>query len=96
MAWKAIVWFVPAQPRWVIRNPDDLEEGLSHYLTGFSPDGKALVTAEDCDANEPGQIYRLWDVNTGEDLGTIGSNGTTGMVNSRREGGIDEVFLSAN
>jgi hypothetical protein len=60
LAWEAMVWFVPAQPRRVIHNPsDNVEERATLYLTGFSPDGKTLVTAVDPDANEPGQIYRL-------------------------------------
>jgi hypothetical protein len=81
IAWEAIVWFVPSHPRWVIRNPADGEEGFSQYLMGFSPDSKALVTAADLDPNMPGQFYRLWDVNTGEDLGTIGRKDKTILPN---------------
>ncbi len=82
MTIEFIFWFIPAQPRWVIRNPsDDVEEPASLDLTGFSPDGKTLVTAVEPDPNEPGQIYRLWDVNTGRDLGTVGRKDKTILPN---------------
>src|SRR5262245_26841951 len=81
LAWQAIAWFVPIQPRTVILSPGDLESGGSLYLTGFSPDSTTLVTAVEPDPNMPGQIYRLWDVSTGQDLGTIGRKDKTILPN---------------
>jgi WD40 repeat protein len=74
MAWEVIVWFVPLQPRLILQGSEDL-----YFLMGFSPDGKTLVTvAGDRDPAQPGQIYHLWDVETGNDLGVVGSIGAVG------------------
>jgi WD40 repeat protein len=80
LAWEVIVWFVPIQPRLVVAAHDE-ETEESEYLMGFSPDCKTLVTVMEPDPNEPGQIYRLWDVNTGQDLGTLGSREKTILPN---------------
>jgi WD40 repeat protein len=94
LAW-VIVWFVPVQPRFVIP-AHDLETETSEYLMGFSPDGRAIVTAVEPDANEPGQFYRLWDVNTGRCLGAVGSADKTILPNvvylSQRDL-VDEVVF---
>src|SRR5260370_37298329 len=81
LVWEAIVCFVPVQPRLVIRTSEDLENEGSLYLTGFSPDSTTLVTAVEPDPNERGQIYRLWDLETGQDLGVIGSKERTILPN---------------
>jgi len=70
LAWEAIVWFVPVQPRLVI-STRDLEAETTEQLFGFSPDGRTLVNIVE-DPNELGITYRLWDTRTGQDLGRIG------------------------
>src|SRR5947209_6973739 len=72
LAWEAIVWFVPVQPRVVLRTSDRLE--------GFSPDGQTLVTGPQHDSFLTGQI-RLWDVKTGQELETLGEVGTNLLAN---------------
>jgi WD40 repeat protein len=85
LAWEAIVSFVPVQPRVVIAShkveTEEVDTDYSEYFMGFLPDGRALVTTMGYDPNEPGQIYRLWDVNTGQDLGTFGRKDKTILPN---------------
>jgi WD40 repeat protein len=72
LASEMIIWFVPVQPRAVLRTSDRLE--------GFSPDGQTLVTGLQRDSFLTGQI-RLWDVNTGEELEVVGEAGTLLLPN---------------
>src|SRR5216684_3579107 len=72
LAWEVIVWFVPVQPRVVIRTSDRLE--------GFSPDSQLLVTGLMQDGFLTGQI-RLWDVKTGQKLEVVGEVGTNLLPN---------------
>jgi WD40 repeat protein len=72
LAWELITWFVPIQPRLIIRT-DDLETLHREYSMGFSPDGTVLVTSVERDPILPGAIYHLWDTRTGQDLGLMGS-----------------------
>jgi hypothetical protein len=95
LAWEVIVCFVPVQPRLVIA-AHDVEAEESEYLMGFSPDGRAIVTAVEPDPNEPGQFYRLLDANTGRYLGTVGRTDKTILPNvvylSQRDL-VDEVVF---
>jgi WD40 repeat protein len=81
LAWQAIVWFVPARPRQVIRIPKDLESETAQYLIGFSPDGNSLLTGDERDPAKPGTIFHLWDVATGQHLGTVGDDETNTLPN---------------
>jgi len=76
LAWEVIVWFVPVQPRAVIRIPwyEDPDSWISENLAGFSPDGKMIVTTVERTTSMTGQIH-LWDANTGQDLGVVGKEG---------------------
>jgi WD40 repeat protein len=86
LAWQAIVWFVPVQPRAVLRT--------SERLMGFSSDGKTLVTMDEQDAGHyPRVLYHLWDANTGQDLGGFGheeENNLPTIVYSSHRGWLDE------
>ncbi len=96
LAWEVIVWFVPVQPRLVIRT-DNPETETSEFLTGFSPDGKMLVTsAGERDPALPGTIFHLWDVRTGQELGTLGSekkNVLPNAVYSSQRNVLDEIIF---
>lgn len=72
MAWEVIVWFVPAQPRAVLKTSD--------RLMGFSPDGQTLVTGLQPHGFLTGQI-RLWSANCGEKLEVVGEAGTILLPN---------------
>jgi WD40 repeat protein len=98
-AWEVIVWFVPIQPRLVIRT-DNPETETSEFLAGFSPDGKMLVTfVGDRDPALPGTIFHLWDIKTGQDLVTLGSeekNILPNVVYSCQRNLLDEIIFPFN